>query len=412
MPMTESLWALPPEQAESVLSAIARELRRPDGDAGSAAIPSIVTEETDKGYAVINGVAVIPVSGPIARQTTYSFWSGRALTIGHDAISAAIDAALVDTSAKAILFSFNSPGGVVHGTKELADKISAAATKKPMAAYADGLMASAAMWLGAATGRVYAPATASVGSIGVVMVHTDYSRINERFGVSVTYITGGKFKSAGNPDQPLSDEARDLFQKQVSGIHEIFKADVVRGLGVTAPSDQWAEGQTMLAGEAQRLGLVTTIVQDIESAINALNQEITMDYATLAAQHPDLLAEIENKAKAQALAEHQAQAGQAVSTERDAALAMVRAVAGDDAADRIKTLMDSGITAEQVKIMASVMAVPPASAAPSQKSGTNEKILAALQQASAGVVEGGIPPSAEPKRSKLVADAERRAATA
>ncbi|MDL2275154.1 S49 family peptidase [Desulfosarcina sp. OttesenSCG-928-G10] len=410
MPLTEPLWALPPEQAESVLSTIARELRCPEGDTGQATSPvmAVTRDAADKGYERVKTIAVISVTGTISRQAMYSYWSGRQLTSGQDAIAKAVDAALADPFVKGILLVINSPGGMVHGTKELADKIAEAAAKKPMAAYADGLMASAAMWLGAATGRVYAPVTASVGSIGVVMAHTDYSRLNERFGVSVTYITGGKFKSAGNPDQPLSDEARELFQKQVSEIHEIFKADVVRGLGITAPSDQWAEGQTFLAGEAQRLGLVTTIVRDIESAINLLNQETTMDYATLAAQHPDLLAEIENNAKTKALADHQAQAGQTASAERDAVLAMVRTVAGDDAADRVQALVASGVTPEQVKIMSTVLG---SAAAGQKKEDAKDKILAALQQATPGVVEGGIP-AAEPAKSKLLADAERRAATA
>ena len=90
----------------------------------------------------------------------------------------------------ALLLRFNSPGGVASGVPELAAWL-AAQTAKPVYAYADGLCASAAYYLAAATGRVYAPATATVGSIGVICRHMDWSGFLEKCGVRVTHLTGG-----------------------------------------------------------------------------------------------------------------------------------------------------------------------------------------------------------------------------
>ena len=230
MPLSNQLWALAPDMAHNVLTELAGRIHNTEGQsAGQSLIPGV---NTGKLYLTQKGVAVIPVHGTITRTTKY-------FTQGQDTILAALNLAVKDPSVQAILLDINSPGGTVPGTKELADKVYALSKIKPMAAYADGLMASAAMWIGASTGRVFAPVTASVGSVGVIWVHTDFSKLNEKWGISYSYITGGKLKAAGYPDKPLTDEEQEHFQKQVTQLHTIFKADVIRGLGITAPDESW-----------------------------------------------------------------------------------------------------------------------------------------------------------------------------
>ena len=410
MPMNERLWALYPESAQSILNELTVHLS-PAAGRDWKAEPSVFFSSGDEadrsvGYALKNGVAVIDVFGPITRKTQYSFWSGAPVSAGQDEIARSLDKALQDRAVRSILLNFNSPGGTVPGTKELADRIAEAAKRKPMAAYADGLMASAAMWLAAAAGRVYAPVTATVGSIGVLMVHADFSRMNDKYGVTYTYITGGRLKAVGNQEEPLSDEARDFFQRQVSQIHEIFKADVIRGLGISAAPERWAEGQTLLAEEAESVGLVTQIVRDIDSAITMLSQEAKMDYQTFAAQHPDLLAEIENKAEARAAEKVSAQSQSAVKEAQRALLAMVKAVAGEEVMGKVEKLAAAGIKAEQLEALSSLLSPPAAEAAPDAKAA----ILAGLKAATPAAVTGGL--AAAPAKSKLLADAERRAAGA
>lgn len=416
MPLTERLWALPPTLAQNVLAELGKHLRSPEGEAhqrhpGAAFSAAGQPGPADKGYAVKNRVAVINVSGPITRRSTYSLWSGEQITAGQDYILAALETALADASVRSILLNINSPGGTVAGTKELADRIAEAAKIKPMAAYADGLMASAAMWLGSAAGRVLAPVTAQVGSVGVILIHVDFSKWNERVGLSYSYITGGKFKAAGNEDHPLSDEDRALFQNQVSRIHQIFKADVARHLKIEAPEEQWAEGQMLLAEEARSAGLVTGIVRDLDSAVNFLSQEANMDYQTLAAQHPDLLAEIETKARTGALAEAEAKAQAAINEAREHLLSMVKAVAGEETGDKIARLVEAGISPAQLEALSVVMT--PAAAAPADAPDAKEAILKGLMAATPPAVPGGPPASSSSTPgSRLLADAERRAANA
>lgn len=400
-----------PEQAPAVFAELARIVAAEESVSPAATLQTRAAQ-APKLYSVTKGVAVIQVAGAITRNAYYSAYQERYITAGQDAIATALDAAMSDYSVKAVLLSFDSPGGTVAGVKELADKIADAARAKPMAAYADGLMASAAFWLGAATGRIFAPVTALVGSVGVIMSHADWSKYYERFGVAITYITGGKLKDAGYPS-PLSDEARAYFQNQVEQFHGIFKTDVSRALGITAPESTWAEGQTLLAGEAKDVGLVTHIVRDLESAITQLSQEATMDYATLAAKHPELLADITARATAEATTKTETAITEASKAATDSVLAMVKAVAGDEAHGKIAALIAADVKPEALAAVTAILGKPVEATVEQTVESTEDKakaaILAGLGKVTPSAVVGQVPGNPAAK-SSLLADAERRAA--
>ena len=118
-------------------------------------------------------------------------------------------------------------------------------------------------------------------------------------------ITGGKWKAAGQGGE-LTDEERQYFQERINTLHQIFKADVGRHMGLTADPQLWGEAQLLLAQPARELGLVTDIVRDRDAAIRKLAVEAQMTREELAAQSPELVdallaegrlkAEAENKA--------------------------------------------------------------------------------------------------------------------
>lgn len=274
-------------------------------------------------------MAVIDISGTIHRYGDPE-WDA----VGHDTIKAAVSLAMQDRSASALLLRFNSPGGVASGVPELAAWL-AAQTAKPVYAYADGLCASAAYYLAAATGRVYAPATATVGSIGVICRHMDWSGFLEKCGVRVTHLTGGAWKAAGNDAEPLTDEVKAYLQQPINELHAMFRADVAAHMPVDATAPEtWGDGQVFLASRAHELGLVTGIVPGMDALIALINitKEKPMDRAEFASSHPELLAQIETDAKKQGAAEANAametQQQQAVQAALDNRMALFAAVTG------------------------------------------------------------------------------------
>ena len=395
------LWALPFEMAEQVLSDLASAKSNPQ------ALVEGFPERKARGYELVGGVAVIPVTGPIVREQG---WYG----VGQDAVASSLKAALADPSARAILFDITSPGGVVAGTKELADAIAEARTKKHCAAYANGLCTSAAYWLASATGTVYAPLTATVGSVGVIMSVANYSKLNEKWCVSYTYITGGKWKAVGNGDTPLTDEERQYLQERITALHQIFKADVGRHMGLTADPQLWGEAQLLLAQPARELGLVTDIVRDRDAAIRKLAVEAQMTREELAAQSPELVDALLAEGRLKAEAENKANMDKAAADAVAGALAVVKAVAGDETASHVETTLNTlratGMSAEQIATVAPLLAKAEAPVHENAEAKSRADILAGLQAAHrqpAAAAPGTVPTATT--KSPLLADAERRA---
>jgi signal peptide peptidase SppA len=203
---------------------------------------------------IVDGIAHIPIGGAIG-QKLKPFQRGQGAVDVAD-VAAEIVQAESDPTVRGTIFHIDSPGGMVSGTPELASQI--AAMKKPKYAYTDGMMASAAYWIGAATDGIFATPTANVGSIGVYMPWIDQSRAFEAAGLKVELIKAGKLKGMGFPGTSLSDDQRAHLQDRVNSIYAMFKDHVCATRGDIA--DSVMQGQTFMAGEAMKHGLIDAIV--------------------------------------------------------------------------------------------------------------------------------------------------------
>ena len=153
----DNLWALMPDMADETFRIYEREKNLGDKVKNTALIAGPYLGAENDLYSLCGNVAILEISGAIDRKVRVSFWTGRPYTAGQREIRESIEAALADPDVSSILLSIDSPGGVVSGTKELADYIASVRGQTPIAAYADGLCASAAFWLAAATGQISRP---------------------------------------------------------------------------------------------------------------------------------------------------------------------------------------------------------------------------------------------------------------
>lgn len=190
-------------------------------------------------------IAVIPVHGAIAQHPQ----SGGTST---DEIGSMLAAALSSTQVDGILLDVDSPGGTIGGVPELAAKIYEAREVKPIVALANGLMASAAYWLGSAATEVVVTPSGEVGSIGVYMLHEDWSKNLEQEGVRITAISAGKFKMEGAPWEPLSAAAESFRRQRVEEVYGWF----VRGVATHRRDSQanvrngYGEGRVLGAAQS------------------------------------------------------------------------------------------------------------------------------------------------------------------
>jgi len=220
-------------------------------------------------WSKVGNVGVVPIKGVLdKRVSTMERSSGG---MGLDDIEGSLAEALLDSDVEGILLDVDSPGGSTTGVPELAAKIRAAAVQKPVVAYTDSLMASAAYWLASGATAIYAAQSAMVGSIGVYMAWKDTSRANELAGIKTELIKVGKYKAAGVDGIELTDEQRARFQERVDTVAGWFKGAVNKARdGIRAEA---MEGQTFFGDEAVAENLVDA-VGTIDDAMVELNEFI------------------------------------------------------------------------------------------------------------------------------------------
>lgn len=314
-------------------------------------------ENREQGFDVVDGVAIVPLFGVMAKRANlFSRVSGGA---SAELVMRDLRDAVDDPEVAAILLHIDSPGGSVDGTQQLRAAIKEAAESKPLAALADGVMASAAYWSGSAAPRVYiADGTTSVGSIGVVMEHTDTSGSDALRGVKRTAIVAGRYKRVDGPNGGLSETGQQSLQEKVDYIYSLFVQDVAanRGVSVDDVLENMADGRVFIGEQAVEAGLVDGVTT-IDDLIAELSQQAAslkargvnppstsrvhlMDINQLKAEHPDLCASIRDEGFNAGLEQGRAQGATA---ERDRILGIeAQAMPGHE--DLIATLKADGKT--------------------------------------------------------------------
>lgn len=308
--MLAAPWAIVPNVFEEMVGIYDRWARgeKPDIDAIRAATGKPLKNERTP-YEIVDGVAVIPVAGEISKRMNMLTEMSGGTSI--ELLRSDFREALGREDVKAILLDVDSPGGAVDGTVELAAEIYAARGTKPMAAFGDGLIASAAYWIGAAADEVYlgSPVT-QAGSIGVLSLHRDVSKAEDMAGVKTSVITAGKYKALPNRYEPLNDEGRAVIQGMLDEVYSLFVDDVARFRGRTTDEvlEKMADGRVFTGKQAVANGLADGIMGRDEliqrlagtargTAVNpGANARKTgggtmqgMTLETLRAEHPDIV---------------------------------------------------------------------------------------------------------------------------
>lgn len=308
-----------------------------------------------KPYAFANGVAIIPVHGTLINRFGYC-WG---FVTGYDYIRGAFDAALADAAVQGIMLDVDSYGGEVHGCFELSDHIHASRGKKPVVAMVNANCYSAAYATASAADKIILTPSGGAGSVGVVTMHVDYSKMLADQGISVQFIYAGKHKVDGNPYEPLPDAVRADIQSRIDATYEKFVATVAKNRGLDPKAVRNTEARCYGADEAKALGLVDSVAPPkaaFAGFVNALsgasNQEHDFmsttevkDEATVAAEAAAAEAAAAETAAAEAAAAEVAAAELAAAEATAAANAAAAAAAPVDTAnaerERIKAILSA-----------------------------------------------------------------------
>jgi len=216
-------------------------------------------------YELHGTVACVTVRGPLMHHCDL-LWDS------YDDVVERVRCALA-SNASTVLLAIDSPGGLVAGCLDAAREIRAMALAagKVVVAYADEQATSAAYALACSADAVYLPQTGVVGSIGVIETLTDVSAQLSAMGVQVTAITSGARKADGNPQIPLTDEARAAIQQHVDNLAGAFFELVSEMRG--QPPDSFAQMQAACfnGGDAVTAGLADGVLSlgDLYAQLNS-----------------------------------------------------------------------------------------------------------------------------------------------
>ena len=218
----------------------------------------IKSDAKDQRVATTNkGVAVIPIVGSMShRSTGIEAMSGMT---SYSTLQKQFEAAFNDPNVGSILMDIDSPGGSVAGAFDFRDYLMSKKGTKPVYALARDAMCSAAYLIGSTADKVYATQTARVGSIGVVAMHTDASGKMEKEGLKPTFISAGKFKTAGNPYEKLEGDKLKYLQDSVDESYDMFINAVADARGIDKKVIRDTEARVYGGKKAVEIGLADGI---------------------------------------------------------------------------------------------------------------------------------------------------------
>lgn len=203
-------------------------------------------------YEIKNGVAVLPIMGPIIPRANVMTRMSGATSL--DNFNAQFADAQSNKDVCAILLLEDSPGGSVIGLNETANRVFASRKQaKPVVAIADTVMCSAAYAIGSQAMECYCTEGAIVGSIGVVSAIEDSTRAKENAGVRSIVLKTGPLKAIGMG--PITDAQVEEMKARMQEYFTMFKNGVERGrAGIDI--EEVSTGATWIGQKAVNMGLV------------------------------------------------------------------------------------------------------------------------------------------------------------
>lgn len=322
--------------------------------------------------------AIIPLRGMVTPDDPFAMFYGETnLTM----FNKNLDKALQNPKIKQIALNIYSPGGYVYGVEAAANKVYQGRQQKPIIAYTDSLAASAAYWIASAASKVVLGSeTAEVGSIGVYLVHFDYSEMLKEEGIKVTEITSGEFKGIGSPYAAMTPEERKMLEADSNYVYTRFVNTVARNRGMDVKDIlKSANGLTFYGSEAIKLGLADSIntLQEVLAMSTAANNQPAANGGTqqpaaeanadraraekaeaeLAAYKAKEAAEAAARAATECQVAFKESLGREATAEEVAAYQasdengrkVIRATLKESKANRDKLIEKAGLTEEQVK---------------------------------------------------------------
>jgi signal peptide peptidase SppA len=216
-------------------------------------------------FDMVDNVAIIPIEGSLVHK---GGWIGsNSGETSYQGLQAQVAMARQSRTVRGVVFEVDSFGGEVNGAFETAAGMAALSREKPTLAVLTDYAYSAGYLLASQARSIVMPKYGGAGSIGVIMIHADYSGMLEQAGVHLTIIRAGKKKADGNPYEPLNAALAERWQAQAEAMRQEFAEVVAKGRRgrITKAKALATEAGTYDAAEAVAAGLADAVGDPLEA---------------------------------------------------------------------------------------------------------------------------------------------------
>ena len=269
-----SSWLMEPEYLKNFLIQVHQKSEMSTEDIEKQAFIFIDGQKDDddkKPYAMDGNIAIIEMRGPMMKRAK-GFFAMLFGIRGMVGIGEDFKMALSDKDVAGIFLEIDSPGGTVDGTMDLANIIYEGRGQKPILSFADGMMTSAAQWIGSAADyTIIANETTRLGSIGVYGVHFALPERAKQLGITPTVFSAGRYKKIGNELEHLTKADKAHIQKDFDYIHDQFINGMSRNMGIAVNDldSDLKQAKTFIGSQAIDVGLGSEII-DRDQAMTLL----------------------------------------------------------------------------------------------------------------------------------------------
>lgn len=218
-------------------------------------------------FSVSNGycnIAVVPIVGNIT-TLPQSEANGSNSTDANSYPETNVDDVLYqlrlaesDPDIKGILVRIDSPGGFPVASEVLSDAIKAVSL--PVVALIREYGTSGGYLAASGADAIFASLFSDVGSIGVTMSYLENVEKNAKEGLHYVPLSSAPFKDYGDPNKPLTEAERSIFERDLKILHDTFVKSVAENRGLPVEDvAKLADGSSMPGRLALEAGLIDAL---------------------------------------------------------------------------------------------------------------------------------------------------------
>lgn len=316
-----------------------------------------------------DGIAIAQMRGKLVNRGA---WIGASSGLtSYEGMHALFSVLRADTAVRRVVLDVDSPGGEAAGAFEAAAALRALDAEKPVTVLVNAVCCSAAFLVSSGASEILVTPTASVGSVGVIIVHLDRSASLEKAGVRPTIIHAGTGKADFNPFEPLPEAVRADVQREVNALYDEFVSTVaahrpkrLTGDAIRAAGARVFRGRAAVeAGLADRVATLDEVLKTPTARARAPTgtrgaqmsgqpeNQPAPDAGITRAEHEAALTAARTEAKAEGVAEGQKLGATAERARLKGIMSLDEAKASPAAA--LALALDTEVTADQAKAVLS-----------------------------------------------------------